>query len=61
MNLTSHTLSSFNSVKLLGLSGKMEARIQDKRREEMKLSQNFRFNNCIALTFCMTPALQAYE
>ncbi|KAL2284671.1 hypothetical protein FJTKL_08763 [Diaporthe vaccinii] len=55
VNLTSHTLSSFNSVKLLGLSGKMEARIQDKRREEMKLSQNFRFNNCIALTFSLLP------
>lgn len=61
VNLTSHTLSSFNSVKLLGLSGKMESRIQDRRREEMKLSQNFRFNNCIALTFCRTPGLQAYE
>lgn len=58
VNLTSHTLSSFNSVKLLGLSGNMEERIQEKRREEMKLSQNFRFNNCIALTFCMTLALQ---
>lgn len=55
INLTSHALSSLNSVKLLGMARQMEKRIQEKRRWEMMVSQKFRFNNCLALTFC-TPA-----
>ena len=57
VNLTSHTLSSMQSVKLLGISQKMEATIQGKRKQEILMSQKFRFSNCLALTTCTTPPL----
>jgi ABC-type bacteriocin/lantibiotic exporter with double-glycine peptidase domain len=52
VNLTSHTLSSVQSVKLLGISKKMERAIQGKREQEISVSQKFRFTNCLALTSC---------
>ena len=55
VNLTSHTLSSMQSVKLLGISQNMEATIQEKRKQEILVSQKFRFSNCLALTACTTP------
>ncbi|KAK3680588.1 putative multidrug resistance-associated protein [Podospora appendiculata] len=56
VNLTAHTLSSLQSVKLLGLSDKMETDISKRRRGELLTSQNFRVRNCLALaaSFCPT-------
>ncbi len=54
VNLTSHTLSSMHFVKLLELSRNMKATIQRKRKNELQLSQKFRFSNCLALTACTT-------
>jgi ATP-binding cassette subfamily C (CFTR/MRP) protein 1 len=55
VNLTSHTLNSMQSVKLLGISQRMEESIQGRRQKEILVSQKFRFNNCLALTACTTP------
>ncbi|KAK3337596.1 putative multidrug resistance-associated protein [Cercophora scortea] len=56
VNLTAHTLSSLQSVKLLGLSDKMETDISKKRKGELLTSQKFRVRNCLALaaSFCPT-------
>lgn len=56
VNLTSHTLGSLNSVKLLGLSSKMESTIQKKREDELLTSQKFRVSNCLALAGCTKPS-----
>ncbi|KAL3712035.1 hypothetical protein TMatcc_000730 [Talaromyces marneffei ATCC 18224] len=57
VNLTSHTISSMQSVKLLGISRIMETTIQKKRKQEIQVSQDFRFNNCLALTASQSPAV----
>ncbi|OIW26905.1 putative multidrug resistance-associated protein [Coniochaeta ligniaria NRRL 30616] len=55
IDLTTHTLGSLQSVKLLGLSGRMEAKIQRKRRDELQTSQRFRLSNCLALASAYAP------
>ena len=55
VDLTAHTLGSLLSVKLLGLSGGMEAKVRKKREEELQTSHEFRVSNCLALTACKKP------
>ncbi|KAK8134552.1 hypothetical protein PG984_006564 [Apiospora sp. TS-2023a] len=57
VDLTSHTLASLQSVKLLGLSGGMESRVQKKREHELQISQAFRVRNCLALTASFGPTI----
>ncbi|KAH6648013.1 putative multidrug resistance-associated protein [Truncatella angustata] len=59
INLTTHALGSLQSVKLLGLSSKMEAKIEKKREDELKTSQKFRITNCLALA-CVLISTAAY-
>ncbi|KAH7141839.1 putative multidrug resistance-associated protein, partial [Dactylonectria macrodidyma] len=55
IDLTTHTLGSLQSVKLLGLSRRMEAKIQEKRRDELHTSQKFRLSNCLAMASAYAP------
>lgn len=52
IKLTSHTLSSMQSVKQMGLSREMEAAIQSKRKEELGISQKFRTANIFVMVTC---------
>ncbi|KAK8035547.1 multidrug resistance-associated protein [Apiospora rasikravindrae] len=55
IKLTSQTLGSLHSVKLLGLSRHMEEAIGAKRKNELRISQKFRFVNCVAMTTSFLP------
>ncbi|KAM0484837.1 hypothetical protein ACHAP7_002853 [Fusarium lateritium] len=55
INLTSHTLGFLQPVKLLGLSRIMEEKVHSKRQNELKISQKFRVNNCLALASAYAP------
>ncbi|KAK9783102.1 putative Multidrug resistance-associated protein [Seiridium cardinale] len=55
IDLTAHTLGSLQSVKLLGLSRRMESKIQAMRQNELRISQKFRISNCFALACAYAP------
>lgn len=55
IKLTSHTLSSMQSVKQMGLSREMEAAIQSKRKEELGISQKFRTANIFVMVTSFFP------
>ncbi|KAK8066686.1 hypothetical protein PG997_013433 [Apiospora hydei] len=55
IKLTSQSLGSLHSVKLLGLSRHMEEAISTKRKDELRISQKFRFVNCVAMTISFLP------
>ncbi|KAK7966405.1 P-loop containing nucleoside triphosphate hydrolase protein [Apiospora aurea] len=55
IKLTSQSLGSLHSVKLLGLSRHMEEAISTKRKDELRVSQKFRFVNCVAMTTSFLP------
>ncbi|KAI4600498.1 hypothetical protein KJ359_000853 [Pestalotiopsis sp. 9143b] len=55
IKLTSHTLSSMQSVKQMGLSREMEAAIQNKRKNELGISQKFRTANIFVMVTSFFP------
>ncbi|QPH11461.1 hypothetical protein C2857_003221 [Epichloe festucae Fl1] len=55
IGLTAHVLSSLHSVKLLGLSRRMEDKIHGKRKSELQVSQKFRLSNCFAMASAFAP------
>ncbi|GAB0137433.1 hypothetical protein EsDP_00005697 [Epichloe bromicola] len=55
IGLTAHILSSLQSVKLLGLSRRMEDKIHGKRESELQISQKFRLSNVFAMASAFAP------
>ncbi len=60
VNLTSHTLASLQSVKLLGLSKEMEAAIQRRRTDELKTARKVQHEHLPRIWSLYEPSMSRF-